>query len=133
MSAGQPPVQQGGSAPSTVNGEGVGRAGENTSNNASHNLPPATPQQSLRDRITTNSPNTDPNHADPGRVGSNTQTNVTATGPRDDRRIASTNAASSTPRTVYVNDLQNEDETYDLGHLEFFYEKLQTNGNGSKA
>ncbi|KAF9730268.1 hypothetical protein PMIN01_12201 [Paraphaeosphaeria minitans] len=86
--------------------------------------------------MSTSSPNSGTNRSDPGRVGNNTQTNGNGeTAIRDEQRSTSTNAADSTPRTVYINDLQDnpaEAGTRNLDYLRFFYDKPQTNGNVSQ-
>ncbi|KAF9733868.1 hypothetical protein PMIN06_012047 [Paraphaeosphaeria minitans] len=85
----------------------------------------------------TSSSNTGTNHSDPGRVGNNTQTNGNGeTATRNDQRSTSTNAAGSSPRTVYVNDLQDDPAkagTRNHDYLKYFYDEPQTNDNESKA
>ncbi|KAL5374362.1 hypothetical protein PMIN06_012611 [Paraphaeosphaeria minitans] len=85
----------------------------------------------------TSSTNTGTTHSDPGRVGNDAQTNGNGeTATRNDQRNTSTNAAGSSPRTVYVNDLEDdpaEAGTHNFDYLKFFYDEPQANGNGSKA
>ncbi|KAF9730063.1 hypothetical protein PMIN01_11996 [Paraphaeosphaeria minitans] len=87
--------------------------------------------------MSTSSSNTGTNHSDPDRVGNNTQTNGNGeTATRNDQCSTSTNEAGSSPRTVYVNDLQDdpaEAGTRNLDYLKYFYDEPQTNGNESKA
>ncbi|KAL5380675.1 hypothetical protein PMIN02_010556 [Paraphaeosphaeria minitans] len=100
--------------------------------------PQGTPLTTLLEtfRMSTSSSNSGTNRSDPGRVGNNTQTNGNGeTATRDEQRSTSTNGADSTPRTVYINDLQDdlaEAGTRNLDYLRFFYDEPQTNGNESK-
>ncbi|KAL5399057.1 hypothetical protein PMIN03_012718 [Paraphaeosphaeria minitans] len=101
--------------------------------------PQGTPLTTLLEtfRLPTSSSNTGTNHSDPGRVGNNTQTNGNGeTATRNDQRSTSTNAAGSSPRTVYVNDLQDDPAkagTRNHDYLKYFYDEPQTNDNESKA